>query len=1119
MDDSIILDEEKYRQLLLLVAHDTWHDFLVPTYRGDIINEVRMFDLQGGLRTDISSPSITKPSYLMKTPHYKPIETSRDRIEIGSLFTILEENGSLMNRFQLEEILTHERNNKEISKKIIDIILRDLDAEETLDVYMSNIQLYEEEDLERYYYTYLSYLDLTPTESSFIIQKMRTIWNDDNTILSGGGLLSDEQIHIIISKIKEWDRHMIQLKIAEESGIKELTKKSPHYVYQRLLHSIGKYNTQFIGSKKGLHTFIEYIILFKNEAWTEEIKTHVSPLKNNDWKSITQFIEQAGFYEFLKDLLGQQKISDIFIFFMYTSQIKGGELKDILESSMPDYSELKKFTINPDMFIKLNWTETDIPPDIASYISGESISQPRDIKSWSVVKKEIELLIAIFGRWWVEFSGGLLNMDNPPEWVTQEIESFLNYFPKWHQDHGGGEKIKKGSVIADEKLDSKYTGVLPSTTVFSGSQDGKQVFYSKHDIEYPEGINTSDNPFLDTSKIALDADAIIQNAANINYCAESKELYQPVPSDKKKLRKELEEQFPEEDEDSQLIKDTLDDKLDELKNKYMDLTHGGPKYGYLLPGNSNDKPSGIPKHDKRSFNCTFPSVVDGQAECNTSTDINKVGPLNILVKTSSGIGIGITYEVSKGECPENGCRAADLLSFFNMESPVKGSRISITSLPGEINGEITLTKTNVLNELFNEISMKMGLDRREHSKYKILKTWNDNILSRINYETGGSIYKGNESLSLPYPEILAIEEILYAVSIMTRKTIGDFGQEILSVSQSMNKPSVFLSGDKPSAIRYWFMQQNNLSEKAESYPWWGGYFKGSTIQVMCNFPQLNTPPDYESMSMQRLIDDPMVEEIPEYDDEPPMDVDGGGKKSKSKSSKKKKKTSKKKKSKSSKKKKTSKKKQIKPKFHDLPSDIQKVLEDMIIWDGKDPKLNYKNCKKLQDYCEINPRKCYLDKKFLKEFVKPCQKLKKMKLDEKKAKDKTKVLLNSFRKKVPLGEKEEMIEAIQENADKDIDLDWDEYINDIELPEDVIEVLSEVIQELEYSIDPEEGNENTWESFILYLRGYNYLELDDQEEESDSKIEEFIEEFKDKLVDTHIMLNVEKYAQEFLKEIQ
>jgi len=38
MDDSIILDEEKYRQLLLLVAHDTWHDFLVPTYRGDIIN-------------------------------------------------------------------------------------------------------------------------------------------------------------------------------------------------------------------------------------------------------------------------------------------------------------------------------------------------------------------------------------------------------------------------------------------------------------------------------------------------------------------------------------------------------------------------------------------------------------------------------------------------------------------------------------------------------------------------------------------------------------------------------------------------------------------------------------------------------------------------------------------------------------------------------------------------------------------------------------------------------------------------------------------------------------------------------------------------------------------------
>ena len=39
-------------------------------------------------------------------------------------------------------------------------------------------------------------------------------------------------------------------------------------------------------------------------------------------------------------------------------------------------------------------------------------------------------------------------------------------------------------------------------------------------------------------------------------------------------------------------------------------------------------------------------------------------------------------------------------------------------------------------------------------------------------------------------------------------------------------------------------------------------------------------------------------------------------------------------------------------------------------------LDYENCRRLQDYCELFPRKCYLNRDYLERLVKPCQEVKK-----------------------------------------------------------------------------------------------------------------------------------------------
>ena len=59
-------------------------------------------------------------------------------------------------------------------------------------------------------------------------------------------------------------------------------------------------------------------------------------------------------------------------------------------------------------------------------------------------------------------------------------------------------------------------------------------------------------------------------------------------------------------------------------------------------------------------------------------------------------------------------------------------------------------------------------------------------------------------------------------------------------------------------------------------------------------------------------------------------------------------------------------------YNDLGEDIDERILDEYVFDNKDRILTHESCKKMRDYCELNPRKCYLEKEFLKRYVKMCQ---------------------------------------------------------------------------------------------------------------------------------------------------
>ena len=73
-------------------------------------------------------------------------------------------------------------------------------------------------------------------------------------------------------------------------------------------------------------------------------------------------------------------------------------------------------------------------------------------------------------------------------------------------------------------------------------------------------------------------------------------------------------------------------------------------------------------------------------------------------------------------------------------------------------------------------------------------------------------------------------------------------------------------------------------------------------------------------------------------------------------------------------------------LEDIYPEFDDQLERKYVWetdifnqDFTPENLNYGNCRRLQDYCELFPRKCYLNRDYLERLVKPCQEVKKTQL--------------------------------------------------------------------------------------------------------------------------------------------
>ena len=73
-------------------------------------------------------------------------------------------------------------------------------------------------------------------------------------------------------------------------------------------------------------------------------------------------------------------------------------------------------------------------------------------------------------------------------------------------------------------------------------------------------------------------------------------------------------------------------------------------------------------------------------------------------------------------------------------------------------------------------------------------------------------------------------------------------------------------------------------------------------------------------------------------------------------------------------------------LEDIYPEFDDQLERKYVWDtdifNQDftpENLDYDNCRRLQDYCELFPKKCYLNRDYLERLVKPCQEVKKTQL--------------------------------------------------------------------------------------------------------------------------------------------
>jgi len=172
------------------------------------------------------------------------------------------------------------------------------------------------------------------------------------------------------------------------------------------------------------------------------------------------------------------------------------------------------------------------------------------------------------------------------------------------------------------------------------------------------------------------------------------------------------------------------------------------------------------------------------------------------------------------------------------------------------------------------------------------------------------------------------------------------------------------------------------------------------------------------------------------------------------------------------------------------------LERKYVWetdifdeDFQPNNLNYDNCRRLQDYCELYPKRCYLNKEYLESIVRPCQGIKKLHVARNRSKRLIQKFINVFTPSSRLQDKERWWPdlkkrmhimynnkyIIKTEADYNLHTGTDIYLQQFDLPNDVYEILQGVVSSRRLNQDDLYGEQNTVVDFLIKLRGPGLLQ--------------------------------------------
>ena len=130
-------------------------------------------------------------------------------------------------------------------------------------------------------------------------------------------------------------------------------------------------------------------------------------------------------------------------------------------------------------------------------------------------------------------------------------------------------------------------------------------------------------------------------------------------------------------------------------------------------------------------------------------------------------------------------------------------------------------------------------------------------------------------------------------------------------------------------------------------------------------------------------------------------------------------------------------------YNDLSEDIDERILDEYVFDNNDRILTHESCKKMRDYCELNPRRCYLEKEFLKRYVKICQMIAKTSLYVDAFYNRTIDLDSAYLRRGP-SNSQPWRQLVGRGTATSVELIIMEQIPKTQMPEDAKELLISVI---------------------------------------------------------------------------